>query len=168
MIIRCADVQLPRLLLRPSQAICAQCSIHLSTYHRFISTRGRSKRAENRRFSTKVLHDEWSSSEKNTRDLDKVLSANTDVEEVAILGGGITGLASAYYLAQEFPLTKITIYESKPILGGWLRSKSVDVGNGQVTFESGPRSLRPQAPNGLLALKMVLRNTCHCILSFKY
>lgn len=80
------------------------------------------------------------------------------VKDVAILGGGITGLATAHYLSEEYPDAKITLYESKPHLGGWMNTKAVDVGNGEVMFESGPRSLRPQAPNGTLALRLV--RTC--------
>lgn len=84
-----------------------------------------------------------------------------EVKDVAILGGGIAGLATAHYLSEEYPDAKVTLYESKPYLGGWMNSKVVDVGNGQVIFESGPRSLRPQAPNGTLALRLV---RCLCYL----
>lgn len=77
------------------------------------------------------------------------------VKDVAILGGGITGLAAAHYIVQELPHAKVTIYESKSELGGWLRSKTVDVGDGEVIFESGPRSLRPTVPNGTLTMRLV-------------
>lgn len=82
-------------------------------------------------------------------------ASNSPPQDVAVLGGGITGLATTYYLAKEFPNAKITLIESKKELGGWIKSKKVDVGNGEVLFESGPRSLRPQAPNGTLTLRMV-------------
>lgn len=72
-----------------------------------------------------------------------------------MLGGGITGLTTAYLLAEVFPNLGITLFENKSILGGWVRSKKVDVPNGEAIFEQGPRSLRPQAPNGTLALRMV-------------
>lgn len=78
---------------------------------------------------------------------------------IAVLGGGITGLATAYYLADALPRVKITLFERKNELGGWVRSKKVDVGNGEVLFEQGPRSLRPAVPNGTLALRMVCQ-TC--------
>jgi hypothetical protein len=74
---------------------------------------------------------------------------------IAVLGGGITGLASAYFLTQEFPNAKITLFEAKETLGGWVKSTKIDVGDGEVMFESGPRSLRPQAPAGTIALKLV-------------
>jgi len=64
-------------------------------------------------------------------------------------------MASAYYLAEEFPRAKITLYENKSELGGWMRSKRVDVGDGEIIFEQGPRALRPQPPNGILTLRLV-------------
>jgi len=72
-----------------------------------------------------------------------------------VLGGGITGLATAYFLTQEFPNVKISLFESKEELGGWVKSDKISVGDGEVMFESGPRSLRPAPPAGTLALKLV-------------
>ena len=75
--------------------------------------------------------------------------------DVAILGGGISGLTAAYYLSQSQPSTKITIYEAAPRIGGWLSSKKVTAMDGSdILFEAGPRSLRP-AGNGLLAARLV-------------
>lgn len=80
---------------------------------------------------------------------------------IAILGGGITGLSSAYYLSQQLPAANITLYESTERLGGWLRSKHVDVGNGTVVFEQGPRTLRPHTPAGLVTLELVPLHRAH-------
>lgn len=74
---------------------------------------------------------------------------------IAILGGGITGLASAHYLAKELPNAKIAVYEGSDRLGGWLHSKQVDVGNGTVLFEQGPRTLRPNTPAATTTLEIV-------------
>jgi oxygen-dependent protoporphyrinogen oxidase len=74
--------------------------------------------------------------------------------DVGILGGGITGLASAYYLNRQHPNAKITLYEAKDRVGGWLEAKRVPVEGGNVLFEAGPRTLRPQG-NGVLAAKLV-------------
>ncbi|KAL8707527.1 MAG: hypothetical protein Q9220_007469 [cf. Caloplaca sp. 1 TL-2023] len=74
---------------------------------------------------------------------------------VAVLGGGITGLASAYFLSQQLPQCRITLYEGGSRLGGWLRSQQVDVSNGKVVFEQGPRTLRPTKPNGWITLDLV-------------
>ena len=84
---------------------------------------------------------------------------NHNIKELAVLGGGITGLASAFYASEAFKDVPITIYESGPRLGGWLRSASVDVGTGKVVFEQGPRTLRPSVPNGLVTLDLVRSET---------
>lgn len=80
---------------------------------------------------------------------------HTEVTNVAVLGGGITGLASAYYIAQQLPHSKITLFEGSSRLGGWLHSKQVSVGDGKVVFEQGPRNLRPTRPNGWVTLSLV-------------
>lgn len=63
-------------------------------------------------------------------------------ERVAVLGGGISGLSSAYYINKEFPNAKITIFEKQDKLGGWISSRRVDVPGGNILFEQGPRTLR--------------------------
>ncbi|KAF1836505.1 Protoporphyrinogen oxidase [Decorospora gaudefroyi] len=65
-------------------------------------------------------------------------------ERIAVLGGGIAGLSSAYFLSKEFPNAKIVLFEAGKRTGGWLSSKRVQVGQGgeTVLFESGPRTLR--------------------------
>lgn len=83
------------------------------------------------------------------------LEEGEEVKDVAIIGGGITGLASAHFLSKAAPNTRITLFESGDRLGGWLHSEEVDVGNGKVLFEKGPRTLRPTAPNGILTLDVV-------------
>ena len=62
---------------------------------------------------------------------------------VAVLGGGITGLTTAYYLAQTLPpRAKITVYEGDKRVGGWIRSEHVDTGDGEnKLFERGPRMI---------------------------
>lgn len=84
-----------------------------------------------------------------------VCGIKPNIKEVAVIGGGITGLASAHYLTRCLPDTPITIFESSDRLGGWLNSTSVDVGSGKVIFEQGPRNLRPTVPNGLITLDLV-------------
>ncbi|KAI9886371.1 MAG: hypothetical protein M1823_001825 [Watsoniomyces obsoletus] len=70
-------------------------------------------------------------------------TAPPDSNSVAIVGGGITGLVAAYRLLKH-PHWKgnITLYEKSHRLGGWLNTKSVNIGDGTVVFEQGPRSLR--------------------------
>ena len=81
---------------------------------------------------------------------------NPDAEKIAILGGGITGLTAAYHLAQTLPKAKITIFEKSHRLGGWIDSERVQVNGGDVLFEWGPRSLRPDLSGaGLATLQLV-------------
>ena len=82
-------------------------------------------------------------------------SIEREATDIAILGGGITGLASAYYLSRFLPDANITLFEASSRLGGWLHSKQVNVGTGKVVFEQGPRNLRPTNPNGLVTLDLV-------------
>lgn len=63
-------------------------------------------------------------------------------EKVAVLGGGISGLAAAYYLKERFD---VTLFEEKEQVGGWIQTDRVE----GFLFERGPRTLRV-AQNGLL------------------
>lgn len=94
------------------------------------------------------------------------LSTSTTKPEssnIAVLGGGITGLASAYFLSRDLPNANITLFEASSRLGGWLHSRSVDVGSGNVIFERGPRNLRPSTPNGLVTLGLVGQQHIDCV-----
>jgi oxygen-dependent protoporphyrinogen oxidase len=63
-------------------------------------------------------------------------------ERIAVLGGGVAGLSSAYFVSREFPNSKVTLFEKGKDLGGWIKSKRVAVEGGDVVFELGPRTLR--------------------------
>ncbi|CAG8446644.1 1721_t:CDS:2 [Diversispora eburnea] len=83
-----------------------------------------------------------------------------------ILGGGISGLTAAWYLAQNAPLTtKITILEASKRFGGWI--ESTRIGKDKILFEQGPRTLRPFGLGGLVVLDMAnklnLRESIHAI-----
>ena len=78
--------------------------------------------------------------------------------DVAILGGGITGLATAYYLTRELPKANIAVYEASDRIGGWLSSNRVPVKDGTILFEAGPRTLRPSS-NGVLSARLVRQGT---------
>lgn len=69
---------------------------------------------------------------------------------VVVLGGGITGLSAAFYLARKHPTVHITLVEKNVRFGGWVRSERVVVrdshGNrARVLLEAGPRTIRPNA-----------------------
>ncbi|XP_058504191.1 protoporphyrinogen oxidase [Solea solea] len=71
---------------------------------------------------------------------------------VAVLGGGIGGLATAYYLCKSPQITKVIVLESSSRLGGWLWSTRRSDG---AVFEHGPRGIRPAGAVGRNTLNMV-------------
>jgi protoporphyrinogen/coproporphyrinogen III oxidase len=64
---------------------------------------------------------------------------------VAIVGGGITGLAAAYRLLSRKPELQVTIYEASSRAGGILRTETVD----GFTIEAGPDSFISAKPRGV-------------------
>lgn len=151
-----ADKSSPKFLLfDPGQLVVGAC-IPGTSMHRLppiirISCNGltgsRSSRATVPR-SYKFLRRQYATGLSTT-------NTNHEATNIAVLGGGITGLASAYFLSRSLPNASITLIEASSRLGGWLHSKKVDVGAGSVVFEQGPRNLRPTVPNGLITLDLV-------------
>ncbi|KAJ7512889.1 hypothetical protein B0H11DRAFT_2213440 [Mycena galericulata] len=75
-------------------------------------------------------------------------------QHIAVLGGGITGLSSAFHLSRRFPSSQITIIDKNKRLGGWASSTErvqLPGGRGSVLLEGGPRTLRPNS-NSVLEL----------------
>ncbi|KZT54650.1 Protoporphyrinogen oxidase [Calocera cornea HHB12733] len=73
-------------------------------------------------------------------------------KHVMVLGGGLSGLTSAYYLARLLPASavRITLLDAAPRLGGWVRSDRLELEDGEgrsgtVLLEAGPRTLRPNS-----------------------
>jgi len=75
---------------------------------------------------------------------------------ITILGEGLTGLYAAYRLSSS-PGIKVTLLDSASRVGGWVDSRNRPVKfiddkgelvQGEVTLESGPRSIRPRASRG--------------------
>ena len=71
----------------------------------------------------------------------------------AILGGGLSGLSTAFYLSKALPAShKIIILEKSKRFGGWIQTSKHENG---ISFEAGPRSIRPVGLQGLLTLDLV-------------
>ena len=86
-----------------------------------------------------------------------IMAANSRLQfstaKFAILGGGISGLSAAFYLAKKLKDPgNITVLESGSRLGGWMKSVTTNEG---ATFEQGPRGMRPAGGQGLATLNMV-------------
>src|SRR5690606_34232919 len=60
--------------------------------------------------------------------------------KVAILGAGISGLTTAWYLKQKYPGLTVDVFERRDRAGGNIRSISL---GGHIT-ELGPRGIRPK------------------------
>ncbi|KAI0758413.1 Protoporphyrinogen oxidase [Trametes elegans] len=82
---------------------------------------------------------------------------------VTVIGGGLSGLSTAFHLARRFPAssgTRITLLEQSSRLGGWVKSERVRVKDRHghqagILLESGPRTLRP-ASKAILELVHLL------------
>ena len=87
-------------------------------------------------------------------------------EHIAVLGGGITGLSSAFHLPRRFPNSRITLVEREQNVGGWMRSERVGVRtpttSAAILLEAGPRTLRPVDK---AVLELASRLLLSCILN---
>ncbi|EAW06532.1 oxygen-dependent protoporphyrinogen oxidase [Aspergillus clavatus NRRL 1] len=84
-------------------------------------------------------------------------SLHTGTYNAAVIGGGITGLTTAFRLTQDPACSKIALFEEAPEVGGWMSSSVVkDPAGNQVVFEDGPRTLRAVAPACLPLLDLLV------------
>ncbi|KAK1752374.1 hypothetical protein QBC47DRAFT_388267 [Echria macrotheca] len=71
--------------------------------------------------------------------------SSTKPPNIAVLGGGLTGLTTAFWLSRFLPKdAHITLYEASDRLGGWIDTAKVEVEDargrrGTVNFDSGAR-----------------------------
>ncbi|KAJ1994416.1 oxygen-dependent protoporphyrinogen oxidase [Coemansia spiralis] len=76
---------------------------------------------------------------------------------ISVLGGGITGLSTAWYLAQRLPPTvRVQLIEGSSRLGGWVRSEVRQAGGVSFIAEKGPRTLRTGNSREALAVLELL------------
>jgi hypothetical protein len=82
---------------------------------------------------------------------------------IVVLGGGITGLSSAFHLSRRFPDARITLIDKADRLGGWIKSERVDAASSSVVLETGPRTLRPvdKATLELVSSPLLHKNIAH-------
>uniref|UniRef100_A0A3Q4I6D8 Protoporphyrinogen oxidase n=1 Tax=Neolamprologus brichardi TaxID=32507 RepID=A0A3Q4I6D8_NEOBR len=84
--------------------------------------------------------------------LDFTCVCSWPMRTVAVLGGGIGGLAASYYLCKSPQVTKVILLEASSRFGGWLWSTRRSDG---AVFEHGPRGIRPAGAVGSNTLNMV-------------
>ncbi|UTT90370.1 hypothetical protein NDA17_005684 [Ustilago hordei] len=92
-------------------------------------------------------------------------AASTGKKRMAVLGGGISGLTSAYRLAQQLPKDRydVVLFEHQDRLGGWIQSERIALqatgaaasSSTTALIEKGPRSIRPAGYSGLMMLDLV-------------
>ena len=70
--------------------------------------------------------------------------------KIAIVGGGISGLTTAFYLNQGMPDAQITVFEKEATLGGKMMTKEVD----GFYFEAGSNGFLSNKPNTLELVKL--------------
>lgn len=111
----------------------------------------------------------WPDIEKKYPELETQLSRIQDLksgDKVVIVGGGISGLSLAWFLGISRPDLNISLFESKPRVGGWMNTKSVEFPESAKDPENhkqyddynewGPRTL--QAPHTGSALIRIMLN----------
>ncbi|KAI9340438.1 hypothetical protein DFJ73DRAFT_662091 [Zopfochytrium polystomum] len=96
-----------------------------------------------------------------------VSAAPSPPQRVAVLGGGIAGLAAAWFLARSAapaaaaargasqlppPAPQTTLFEASDRFGGWLQTRRSREG---YLFETGPRTLRPAGEPGAVTLELI-------------
>jgi oxygen-dependent protoporphyrinogen oxidase len=69
---------------------------------------------------------------------------------VAIVGGGISGLSTAFYILQEKPETKITLFEKSSRLGGKMKTVNME----GFLFEEGSNGFLSNKPDTLELVKL--------------
>ncbi|SCV74324.1 BQ2448_6756 [Microbotryum intermedium] len=89
-------------------------------------------------------------------------------QTLAILGGGLSGLSSAFFFLRALPphlreSTRIVVYEKQDRVGGWCKAIKVPLKGGaagdELVFETGPRSIRPVGLMGWLTIEMESRES---------
>jgi hypothetical protein len=94
----------------------------------------------------------------SSRALAAATPANEKEIDIGIIGGGISGLCTAFYLLAWHQRAfmgrppKITIYEASKRVGGWIQTTRVGKGENQWNFEHGPRTLRLRPDSMILQL----------------
>ncbi len=76
------------------------------------------------------------------------MNPNQVLKRIAVLGGGISGLTTAWYIQKAYPEAVITLFEKTDRLGGVMET----VTDRGVHFETGPRTFAVSRSSALLAL----------------
>lgn len=71
-------------------------------------------------------------------------------QKIAIIGGGLSGLATAFYLQRDLPDSEITLLESSDRLGGVITTETVETNLGQsFTLDHGADMFATEPPGAI-------------------
>ena len=73
--------------------------------------------------------------------------------DVVIIGGGVSGLATAYFLERLVPGISMLLVEERPRLGGWIYTLALPSGQ---RYEAGPRSLRLRGASAIATSDLLI------------
>ncbi|KAF1957964.1 Protoporphyrinogen oxidase [Byssothecium circinans] len=83
-------------------------------------------------------------------------SNTEEPRRIAIIGGGITGLTTAYYSAKQYPSAQLTLFESKKEFGGVIESRAIHLKDGTTALcQLGPKTLRANAPRAIVMVDLI-------------
>ncbi|XP_060527271.1 protoporphyrinogen oxidase [Cylas formicarius] len=68
-----------------------------------------------------------------------------------VIGGGLSGLSAAYYLAKTLPSQTTRLIESSQRLGGWIKTTKEN----NIIFEQAARTIRPRGEAGANTLDLI-------------
>lgn len=74
---------------------------------------------------------------------------------LVIVGGGISGLSLAWFVAHSRPDVRIRILEQEDHVGGYMHTMPSQTENNADYFEQGPRTLLPSHPGTVIAAQMM-------------
>ncbi|CAJ0641554.1 1831_t:CDS:2 [Entrophospora sp. SA101] len=106
--------------------------------------------------SEEVIMAKYVTNVEEKKEVGNDLMDEEEIDEMNYIGETIKQVYThpSWCLARYAPsTTKITLLEASNRFGGWIESKRV--GNHQILFEQGPRTIRPAGIGGLLILDMV-------------
>lgn len=155
--------------------ICRQCRLSLSTRRLSTISQGFHSVPINRNRRDASFHSIANPQSRTPnpepeRSVNSSLPQCSPAERIAVIGGGISGLATAYFLSRKFPHQSIELFEASNRYGGWIEShKLCESKQENDIYEQGPQSIRvpflggkaselpPYTLNGLATLKLVCR-----------
>ncbi|KAH6584457.1 hypothetical protein BASA60_000961 [Batrachochytrium salamandrivorans] len=133
---------------------------YISSHLNLYSTASTASTASNPRIGLTTIHT-----------TSRPVSKEIPLQRVVVVGGGISGLSTAWFLKQHHPHLHVSVVEQSKHLGGWVHSVKLPLtasctdGSADLNtvrsapvhhlVETGPRTLRPGGTAGASTLEMI-------------